>query len=321
MQERAEQLLGLPLTRVGLPGTHDSATDAVTPASKPCPPYDRLPPLAAGIVCRWAQAQGIPVHEQLMRGVRYLDLRVSYERDKQDIFIVHGMLADPLRKVLSAVAAFSDEHPSEFVVVDINHFYNFTTSAHESVLTMISTIFKDNLIHRRTCACTDIGDGVPGLCATLGELWAEAGRVLVCYGARPVPVPAIAADFVWPPNAIASPWPQTADLGTLRSALDEWLAEGGRASPWSHQLRVVQGVLTPDTRTVLASLVGSESLKTVGGHTTARVAEWLRTRWRTRPVNVVIGDWVELCDFIPTVIQHNCTAEDESNVQSTSGGN
>lgn len=95
-----------PLSMLSVPGTHNSPTYHVALPSVRC--------------------QAVSVREQLDNGVRFLDIRVSVNRDDDDLALVHSAfpvaltgtkhLADLLARDLYA---FLDENPSEALLVSI----------------------------------------------------------------------------------------------------------------------------------------------------------------------------------------------------------
>eukprot|EP00930_Biecheleria_cincta_P015359 TRINITY_DN12846_c0_g1_i1.p1 TRINITY_DN12846_c0_g1~~TRINITY_DN12846_c0_g1_i1.p1 ORF type:complete len:323 (+),score=54.34 TRINITY_DN12846_c0_g1_i1:94-1062(+) len=95
----------LSIASVSIPGTHDSATFAL-----------QRPSLMSGLVTTWGQTQKWNFTEQLLAGIRFLDLRV-----KPGGQLFHGRIpcAVSLADALDACAKFLQHSPSEFVVVRV----------------------------------------------------------------------------------------------------------------------------------------------------------------------------------------------------------
>ena len=88
------------INKIAIPGSHDAAT--------------------AGVI--WAaQTQDKSIKEQLMLGARYFDLRVHKKGDQYLIFhsIIDGI---EFKRVLDDIEEFIVEHPTEFLVLDFQHF-------------------------------------------------------------------------------------------------------------------------------------------------------------------------------------------------------
>lgn len=89
------------VAELSIPGTHDSGA--------------RLEPYP-GV----AQAQRLAIADQLVAGVRYLDLRCRHIED--EFLIYHGPVDQDLTfdDALATLAKFLDEHPGETLIVSVN---------------------------------------------------------------------------------------------------------------------------------------------------------------------------------------------------------
>lgn len=90
------------ITEIAIPGSHDSGT------------YGMI---------YLAETQDCSFEEQLERGIRYFDVRVNCVNDKYRIF--HGPIngAD-YSEVLEDIKNFLDKNPTEFLILDYQHFKN-----------------------------------------------------------------------------------------------------------------------------------------------------------------------------------------------------
>ena len=118
-----------PLSDIAIPGAHDAGTfnldasDFDTQSGSSCTSYNPIFPKVAGLVKRWSEAQNIDFTNQLDDGVRYLDFRVAYTGNAaQGWRIVHTQFSnDSLRGDLSSIATWAKSHPTEVVVIDVQH--------------------------------------------------------------------------------------------------------------------------------------------------------------------------------------------------------
>jgi len=90
--------------------------------------------LAKQIISNWSKTQSLGVDAQLKAGVRYFDIRVSGRLDSSELFIVHGLYGPTVESCLESLAAFLDEHTSEIVFLDFNHFYDMDIVAHDRLI-------------------------------------------------------------------------------------------------------------------------------------------------------------------------------------------
>ncbi len=118
-----------PLSDIAIPGAHDAGTfnldasDFDTQSGSSCTSYDPIFPRVAELVKRWSEAQNIDFTSQLEDGIRYLDFRLAYTGNAtQGWRIVHTQFSnDSLRDDLSDIAAWARSHPTEVVVIDVQH--------------------------------------------------------------------------------------------------------------------------------------------------------------------------------------------------------
>lgn len=126
------------LQDVAWPGTHDSGTGSLAATSEyvlseysPDCSAGWFSNLTADFAHSLAVSQRTSLREQLDQGIRYLDLRVGWSVDTNQWELVHT-LASPtsLQLELQGVAAWANAHPSEVVIVDINHICDASGNPH-----------------------------------------------------------------------------------------------------------------------------------------------------------------------------------------------
>jgi hypothetical protein len=117
------------LSEVAIPGAHDSGTfnldaaDFDKQSGSSCTSYIPLFSKVSALVKRWSEAQNIDFTHQLDDGVRYFDFRLAFTGNRQLGWrIVHTQFSnDPLTQDLSAIASWAKAHPTEVVVIDVQH--------------------------------------------------------------------------------------------------------------------------------------------------------------------------------------------------------
>lgn len=120
---------GTQLSRMAIPGAHDSgtfdldATDFDTQSGSSCTSYIPLFKSVPTLVKRWSEAQNIDFTDQLDDGVRYFDFRIAFTGNaRQGWRIVHTQFSnDPLTDDLSSIASWAKAHPTEVVIIDVQH--------------------------------------------------------------------------------------------------------------------------------------------------------------------------------------------------------
>jgi len=137
-----------------LPGTHNSASNTIS----------KWIPFSAIGIC-----QNVSVYEQLIRGARYIDLRIGSGSERrlqrrrrknattpssschvEDIVIVHGILnGSPFSDIIKEIDTFLNVHDGEFIIIDIQFDRNKHTLSNEQrlhLLEFVSFTFNDRLI-------------------------------------------------------------------------------------------------------------------------------------------------------------------------------
>jgi hypothetical protein len=133
-----------PLSEVAIPGAHDSGTfdldeaDFDTQSGSDCTSYTPIFTSVPALVKQWSEAQNIDYTRQLDDGVRYFDVRVAFTGNGQQGWrIVHTQFSnDPLESDLATIASWAKRHPTEVVIVDVQHlcYDNSPTAADDAEL-------------------------------------------------------------------------------------------------------------------------------------------------------------------------------------------
>ncbi|MFK8031478.1 MAG: hypothetical protein AB8G18_14675 [Gammaproteobacteria bacterium] len=191
MQNIESSLLNKRLRNVMLPGTHDSATYAISsssPVTRDC--FINLPSIACTVATQLpgvAQAQSFNLLDQLAFGIRYLDLRWCEERDGDGIFTCHSLEGSPLAEVLNDIDVFLSETEQEIVYVDNRFFYGFEDTDHEVLINAFRERFGDLMISESDLLET--GQLLEGDTAldkmhnvTFDWMWQNNKRVIVGFG-------------------------------------------------------------------------------------------------------------------------------------------
>ena len=236
-------LATVPLTRL-LYHTHDSGTSAINPLSMIAPKQDvpdwlnylRRVPVAGfvtnAVIAGWAKSQHLTILEQLIAGIRYLDLRVV--RSGSDYYICHGMYSFNFDDVVADVQKFVAEFPKEIIIFDIHLLYNMDEDAEQ--MGLISKLFKafgdkmaPNSHDAKTSLSTFQGSGYQIIALYACE--SVVNNPTLNQGGR-----------LWSQNQIQDVWANKNSLGELVPELGKSIKE--RKNDRKHNL---EAVVTPNT--------------------------------------------------------------------------
>ncbi|CAG9788610.1 unnamed protein product [Diatraea saccharalis] len=292
------QLKDIPFIYLAIPGSHDSMTFSINGSSGLAPDAEpilhRLYPLFRGTIIRWTVTQALNTMQQLLIGIRYLDLRLATKPGTNAFYFTHGLYADEITEPLNQVKEFVDTHPGEVVILDFQHFYGFTPEDHQRLMRFLLNFFRQRIVPRQIDLRT----------ITLNTLSRLKQQIVVVYRNQAV----YATGEFWQPQMVPSPWPQTERVSTLFSFLENVKRHPGMGF-------VHQAVLTPTPSFIVfrwRSNLREKCAVPVKNEVLPKLRDFspgppLAQNSPRAPVNVVIADFVDMDNavFPKTIIELN----------------
>jgi|AntAceMinimDraft_5_1070358.scaffolds.fasta_scaffold51062_1 hypothetical protein len=316
MGEVADAIADVPLHHVRLPGTHDSgAYNLSTRRMGDLPAWLRginswsygvaTRPIT-GLMVGWGQAQGLDIYGQCQHGARYLDFRVVHDvvRGQSQYYTAHGMAGASFEEMLNQVRRFLDEHPTEVLICDFNHFHRFECAAHH--LKFLDIMERCLGYHMAPLALRRASSGGKGT-VTYRELLTAGRRAVCLYGGwdfRGVARHAVEAGCwgralhdVW------SPWPKARSFSQLADRVIALDHNGTHALGFF----VLQGVVTPNARRISASLFWPDrgrprTLEALARRVTPLMSDMV-TQGVLRAKCIVMVDFIEAADIEGMLLQ------------------
>jgi len=130
MEQRWDQISNKTLKELTLPGTHDSGSWSVTSTLIDVPPFlnemikvaDELGIPVGQIVDGWARSQTHDFYDQLMFGIRFLDVRIIYDPIMGAWRTHHGVvLGANVEVLLGHVRKFLQSNTKEVLFLEFSH--------------------------------------------------------------------------------------------------------------------------------------------------------------------------------------------------------
>lgn len=124
--------------------SNDAILDIVMCAVKPLLP--RMgPEIMRRLFTAWSQATELTIEEQLVNGIRYLDLRVCAYEDA--LYTFHGFLGPKVNDILQQIKTWVQNVQGEIVFIHASHmaFGGNNKEAHERFIKSIESILGDSL--------------------------------------------------------------------------------------------------------------------------------------------------------------------------------
>lgn len=292
------------LNQLIIPGTHNSGSYDITSTSKfslsdnnPLPTWieqisNILPAsLVRTIVAGWSKTQPYSITDQLNNGVRYLDFRVcDFE---SHLYLCHTLISARLKDTLQQIQTFVQNHPSEIILLDINHIYNVNNSADETQLVQLLQQYLGNIAVPNTYHTTD----------TIGTLRQSQRNVIIFMDTdQTINDPTalqFSTQYLWHERNINSPWPNVSDIGDLKNILDSEVACRAKTYMSTNNFFVLQAIKTENTSAVINGIINPQeypnSIQTYETALNGILNSWLSTDISTygqRAINIVIQDWL-----------------------------
>lgn len=275
------------LRQLFIPGAHDSAcySIAMTP---------------------WGQTQELDFHDQLINGIRHMDLRPSYVKHDPESpipesnFFHHGPILTPckLDDLLSQVTSFYTEdwqkRQYEIIILDFTHFNKYAVQ--ENWNFFFNTILNSSLNNYL------IPQGSFGPNTTLNQLWTANANQRVIASVSSDAYTAYQAMTTTKPNiwngaSLFAPgwdgskfWPDTND----KQKLIDFINNNIDAFSTNTNLWVLQDILTA---------TATQSVYSLAGFAHAALYEPTGLPWRSK-ANIVIQDYYDERTTIETIMEN-----------------
>lgn len=301
------------LTHVSMPGSHDAGTQSIggwriitgkNDSLEALEPHARRFMPLRSVLAQWGRTHHLDVFDQLCSGARLLDLRIAYTpghlKFNSPFRIVHAQLADETLDVLDQVVRFTRLHPSEFVIVQFNHHFNFDPDAHARLRAAAISKLGSALGSPDAFAAAGLPDVGK---VTLGELRKTKLRVIVTTGKEKtgsglVHSPALSWDqalFRTDGDTFANSGSFREVKNRLNAIVPALLGADGRSGAREREGKFfdIQAILTPTAGTIAAHAVLFGS--TVGSLTPRlhrALPGWART-WREKACAGLADDQLE----------------------------
>eukprot|EP00474_Spongospora_subterranea_P009471 CRZ09929.1 hypothetical protein [Spongospora subterranea] len=211
MGQHRDMIARFPISSLAIAGSHNSGSYAIH-GSRPQRAWDCDPSIARyfhlpgfpTIVRRWAKCQTSSIRDQLLNGIRYLDVRLSCDTDNGRMFLCHAVCFISFDDFCTQLIDFSDSHPSEIILVDVNHVYvDPNAPAHSWAIKnhyhtildrLIEAIGRNRIVDRECSPST-----------TISKILEARPRIILIFDNAE----AAESRHIWGPDTITSAWPNS----------------------------------------------------------------------------------------------------------------
>lgn len=133
---------------IAMLGAHDalassiSFTSDVDKASASSIQQGVVGSLIKGFSVRQSKTQVSNLTELLQKGVRYLDVRLSFHPNEQEWYSTHNYFSRPFNQDLAELGDFIADHPGEVIILDLQHIYGIDYANAQAELYQILELFR-----------------------------------------------------------------------------------------------------------------------------------------------------------------------------------
>lgn len=254
----------------------------------------------------WVRTQPSNLKDQLNRGVRYFDLRVT--NDGEQIYTAHSFLTAKLENILKDIQSFLNDSRDEILLLDIQDL-DFG-DRHDELMPKFIALIKQYIPQEKYAVSDDKK-------LTYSQLIATSKRVFI-FLKDGVIERSNTLDgtniFISREDNLNSEWYNTTSKSDLKKAIEKNLANRSDST----RFQVIQTVLTPNAAMVIKGLnptpgwlpFGSYSsieraAKNLNGDAKGWFKDWAKSDEKRPALNVLMIDWVDNESFIDMVIDIN----------------
>lgn len=212
MSQLPQEIKEKPINQITIPGTHDSGAYAFASGFHSYPGWWQLGsigtqlPGVRSIIADWTFCQSRTIYQQLMSGVRCLDLRITLSEN--EFYLAHSFCTIKLDEALNDVARFLEENEEEVVLLNCRASWitrlRMNADAIDALFRKIEQQFGPLL-------CKRTEDQQFNQSMTHQAMVERDERLLVLYGRHNNPK-SRDFDFVWDATRIRGVWQNTNNL-------------------------------------------------------------------------------------------------------------
>ena len=233
MKDNYDHLKNKPINQIIFPGTHDSGAYTVN-FKKSMKSYLRLLKLLKTSTKDWTKTQDFNIFDQLSKGIRVFDLRLSYREKDNAFYITHTLTCTSLKDIIEQVTSFTENHPDEIIILLLKADWSYRQS-----LTVEKRMEALKLIKNKLNLIKNTNDFT-----TYKTLLKEKARIYLFFEG-------INDDYVWQHNRVVDPWIDTEKVNDKYEFLIEKYQNMQKNST---NFNILSFTITPQKNTIIKDI-------------------------------------------------------------------
>lgn len=238
----------------------------------------------------WMPKQWLGVHDQLLAGSRYLDIRIT--KHNSALYGEHGLYTRQLKKYLKEMRLFMEEQPSEVIILHFqsSNYVDRTDKRH--LVTMLFQVFGAKMACRSSDGCLP----------NLEWMWNSRKQLVILFPDCDMDAIKnhIFGGLVWSDAIVDVTTSKKQTVVQLIEYLESLTTTLADRDP--SKLFICKAVLSPDMSTVFGKFEHRCMRELVSTEISKAVDDWLTER---NDLNVVAIDFVGVGDVVKSIIKLN----------------
>jgi hypothetical protein len=163
------------------------------------------------IIKNWKLKQNISIFDQLNKGIRYLDLKISYDELEDNYYISDGWKFVKLDIVLCDIALFMNMNKNEIIIlkISLDNKNDITFKINDNAIQKIKLILG-NLLLPKT---------YHNILPTYKEMIKQKKRIILFY----FHIKKTIDDYIWPSTSLFIPWNDKSELLSIKNNLSNMM--------------------------------------------------------------------------------------------------
>ena len=289
MEDNKEILSAVPLNKLLLLGSHDSASYGIHKGSHAASGYlthtgHHITRKASEKDVGSAVCQDVDLTKQLEYGIRHLDLRIAWQDNRY--WAMHMWLAEPAfgeDGIFRQIREFSQKHPYEIILLRLEQVYSdyapMNPSEGSALFAEIEKELPGMLIAKQDLSTL-----------TCGKIWTGKPRIILFAHSSAIDE-SNDDPLVWTAESyVDSPWMNQDESDDLAEMLDEQIAKW-RAKP-DGKLHCLQSMTTT-----------KHKISDAFNYTNPEIKTMLEGKWQDAPINIVQVDDAVYSGLMPVMLK------------------
>ena len=256
MNNMTDNLKSIPINKLIIPGTHNSAINTLdfsvkSETNKKILLYGQKTSFfypINNILKRWTITQEKTIHDQLLNGIRYFDIRISYLNN--EIFATHTYVAKMFVHVLDEFVEFMEKINSEIIIIRVRKDFENKKSFDNYASVKLNNILLNHKINKYIYPIKFYKQNQLNIFPSYNEFIKSRKMVLYIFDSNTLPSESI-VDFILD-DYIVDDWIDTSNLEKKMNKINDTIEKIKMDNNKIYEMNLI---LTPQDNDIINDVV------------------------------------------------------------------